>query len=101
MKKILILLFTFSSLATFSQNTPEEFYRSGMEKRDNKDYIGSILDFTKAIKLDNYETVKFVYYARGVSYYLLGNKSDACYDFEMSSRLGYDYAEKMIRELCD
>ena len=51
MKKLLIVLILFFSYTTYSQ-TAEEYYNSGYEKYENKDYENAIADFTKAIKID-------------------------------------------------
>ena len=51
MKKILYTLALLISFSSFGQ-TAEEYFSSGNDKADAKDYYGAISDYTKAIELN-------------------------------------------------
>jgi len=77
MKNILLLLLLFP-LVSFGQ-TAEEFFDSGMEKRDLKDYYGAISDFNKAIEISPYDTD--LYFLRGDSKESLKDYNGAMVDY--------------------
>ena len=51
MKNILFTLALLISFSSFGQ-TAEEYFSSGYDKAEAKDYYGAISDFTKAIELN-------------------------------------------------
>lgn len=71
MKKILFFILTFYSIANSYCQTGEEFYKSGITKAESKDYLGAIIDFTKAIETksteQNIDNIAECYYKRGLA----------------------------------
>ncbi|MDC1493163.1 tetratricopeptide repeat protein, partial [Flavobacteriaceae bacterium] len=64
MKKLLITLALLISAVSFGQ-TAKEYFNSGYDKDEVKDFYGAISDYNKAIELDpNYAKA---YYNRGLS----------------------------------
>ena len=64
MKNLLYTLALLISFSSFGQ-TAKEYFNSGYDKAEAKDYYGAISDYTKAIELDpNYANA---YYNRGLS----------------------------------
>jgi hypothetical protein len=52
MKTILILMLTIA-LNSYGQTTAEEYSNSAISKANLGDYIGAIVDYTKAIELNS------------------------------------------------
>ena len=73
-----------SGLIASEANRAESFYKSGNEKRENKDYKGAIADFTKAIRLNPNEAP--VYVLRGYAKFSLGDKQGNLRDFQEAAR---------------
>ena len=74
-KNILYTLALLISFASFGQTAQEYFY-SGLDKAEAKDYNGAISDYTKAIELDPNDVD--AYSNRGISKENLGDLNGAC-----------------------
>ena len=92
MKNILFTLALLISFVSFGQ-TAEEYFNSGREKDEAKDYYGAIADYTKAIEINpNYF---LAYYSRGIIKYNQKDDLGAIADFteaielEPNNGLGY------------
>ena len=61
------ILFTLALLISFSSfgQTAKEYFNSGYDKAEAKDYYGAISDYNKAIELDPNDAA--AYYNRGIS----------------------------------
>src|SRR5437899_989543 len=93
LKKLLFVLYIFSSLHSVAQNTKasDDLVQSGNKKDAAKNYSGAIDDFTAALKIDS-DNVN-AYYYRGYSYYELKKYSDAIRDFDHAIMLDSDDVE--------
>jgi tetratricopeptide (TPR) repeat protein len=73
-------------------NNPEDYFKNGIDKYEQKDYAGALSDFTVAIELNS----KFAeaHYFRGLLYGKeFHNYSKAIKDFSKAIKLKSDYAE--------
>ncbi|MDA0889486.1 MAG: tetratricopeptide repeat protein [Bacteroidetes bacterium] len=86
------ILFTLALLISFSSfgQTAEEYFNSGYDKDDLKDYSGAIADYTKAIELD--PNFAYAYYNRGNSKKNLKDYSGAIADYTKAIELNPNYA---------
>jgi len=103
MKKLLFIfltiLFTFSLSA---QTTSEDYFNIGFKNTENNNYNAAISAYDKALRLESSNVLKsYIYYNRGYTKFLMGNKSGACNDISNAKRLGYDYARKVYNEICN
>ncbi|WP_440237486.1 leucine-rich repeat domain-containing protein [Cytophaga sp.] len=103
-------LFTYCTVATimifgssFNQPDAKNYYETGLNSLNQKDYIKAIGDFTNAISMNP----KFgdAYYYRAYSKELLGKKmgfvsSELCSDLIYSMVYGKEEASEKIDELC-
>ena len=78
MKFFFMFLLTLCSLNMFSQ-TADEYYFKGSNKFDNKDYKGSIADYTKAIELKPDFGEAYIF--RGAAKFRLEDYRGAIVDF--------------------
>jgi tetratricopeptide (TPR) repeat protein len=77
-----ILFFVFSCLIHFSFcQSAKEFISQGIERQKKKDYAGSIVLFSKAIKLN--PKLSEGYFQRGYSKHLQGKNTDAVVDYDL------------------
>lgn len=63
-----------------------------------KDLAGAASDFNEAIKLC--DTIPDYYFNRGVAYFNLNRKADACKDFKKASSMGLKKAEVAVLNYC-
>lgn len=78
------------------------YYHRAISRNNLKDYYGAITDFSKAIYLNNDDNIlASSYYGRGQCYYLLGNKNNACMDFNKASGLGNQDATAAVQNNCN
>lgn len=61
-------------------------------------YLDAIDDYNEAIILDS--EYAEAYYNRGIARILAGNRADACYDFMLSTRFGFDRGDTKIEHFC-
>ena len=87
MKKIVYtLIFIFTCLAGFAQSeNAKEFYNSGNEKLDRKQYKEAIKDYTKTIELN--KTFVAAYYNRGLAKNYLKDYKGAIEDYTKTIEL--------------
>ena len=86
MKNILFTLALLISFVSFGQ-TAEEYFDSGYDKAEAKDYNGAIADFTKAIEINpNYA---IAYYNRGFLKNDLKDYNGAIADYTKAIEIGY------------
>jgi len=64
------------------------------------DSIGSFNDFNKSILLQPLDNPK-PYFYRGMSYYKKNNLTEACKDWSMAKKQGYNQAESFINSYCN
>ena len=89
MKKILFTLALFVSFSSFGQ-TSAQYFKSGFDKFEAKDYYGAIADYTKAIELEpNYADA---YYNRGNSKRKLKDYYGAIADYTKAIELDPNYS---------
>ena len=84
MKNILFTLALLISFSSFGQ-TAQDFFNSGNDKADAKDYYGAISDYTESIELNPNESSAYFY--RGVSKALLKDYSGAISDYSKAIEL--------------
>jgi len=96
MKKLLITLALLISAVSFGQ-TAEEYFNSGSDKHNLKDYNGAISDYNKAIEIN--PNLAVAYYNRAISKYFTNDLTGACEDAKKSASLGND-ASKVIEMVC-
>ena len=77
------------SAVSFGQ-TAAEYFDSGYDKAEAKDFYGAISDYTKAIELKPNNAA--AYYNRGFSKYFLKDYSGAISDFNKAIELNPNYA---------
>ena len=95
------ILFTLALLISFSSfgKTSAQYFKSGFDKFEAKDYYGAIADYTKAIELDpNYRNA---YTNRGINKENLGDLNGACADWKKAARLGDADAAKWVANQCN
>ncbi len=80
-------------------NKAEEYYDSGIEKANSRDYQGAIKEFDKAIKLN--PKLADAYYNRGLAKIELDQKDSGCLDLSKAGELGFDKAYEAIKEYCN
>jgi len=81
--KSAFLFFVFSCLTHFSFcQSAKEFMAKGIERQKKKDYAGSIVLFSKAIKLN--PKLWEGYFQRGYSKHLQGKNTEAVVDYDLS-----------------
>ena len=106
MKKIfytLILLLSFSTVFGQTTNSSIEsranrYLKNGIENSNLKDSQGAIADFSQAIKINpNYAEA---YLSRGAIKYFLGDRKEACQDWEKARVLGDSKANDLIQKYC-
>jgi len=74
----------------------------GSVKDENGDYEGAIEDYNKVINLEkvDIENKQMAYFNKGNSEFNLGNKDNACKDWNKAYELGAEYALERINEKC-
>ena len=74
----------------------------GSVKDENGNYKEAIEDYNKVINIEkvDLENKQMAYYNKGNSEYNLGNKENACIDWEKAYKLGAEYALERINEKC-
>ena len=72
---IITIVFLFSSIFIFSQNTVEDYVTVGIKFHDNGEYDKAIIEFKKALELDPKSTI--VNYEISLSYFYKGNYKEA------------------------
>ena len=97
MKK-LILLLLFIPLVSFGQ-TATEYFDSGYDKAEAKDYYGAISDYNKAIELDPDYTSPYV--NRGIAKELINDLTGACLDWKKAASLGHTNSAKWVANQCN
>ena len=98
MKKILFTLALLISFVSFGQ-TADEYFDSGYDKDNLKDYYGAIADYTKAIEINpNYAKA---YSNRGISKENLGDLNGACVDWKKAAALGNKIAAEWVAKDCN
>ncbi len=75
------------------------YYFRGYSKIKLKDYNGSIIDFTIAIKLDPNDAD--AYFSRGLAKIKLKQKNGGCLDLSKAGELGAIGAYEAIKEYCN
>ena len=98
MKKILFTLALLVSFSSFGQ-TSAQYFKSGFDKFEAKDYYGAIADYTKAIELDPND--RSAYKNRGITKEDLGDLNGACADWKKAARLGDADAAKWVANQCN
>jgi len=89
-KSILLLLLVLVSYSVFSQS-PLEYMKSGILKCVEKDYIGAIKDYTKAIELN--PRMAYAYSRRGLTKYMLQDYYGAISDYGKSLEINPNEVE--------
>ena len=98
MKNILFTLALLVSFISFGQTTLE-YFDSGYDKAEAKDYYGAIADYTKAIEINpNYAKA---YSYRGISKENLGDLNGACADWKKAAELGNTDAAEWVAKQCN
>jgi tetratricopeptide (TPR) repeat protein len=78
------------------------YYNRAIARNNLKDYRGAITDFSKAIYFNSDDAiVSASYLGRGKCYLLLGNKNNACLDFNKASGLGNQDATAAAQDNCN
>jgi len=80
----LIIFCLFITTLAYSQ-TAEDYYNSGLDKYDQQDYKGAILDYTKAIELNPKDSE--AYYNRGTAKHKLQDYRGATQDYNKAIEL--------------
>jgi TonB family protein len=83
----------------FKKAIESVYYNIATEFLKENEFRKAILLFTETI-LANPED-EGSYYGRGIAYLQLGDKKNACADFTVAFKLGYDDAGKMIEKHCN
>ena len=97
MKKLILLLLLIP-IVSFGQ-TDTEYFDSGNDKAEAKDYYGAISDYTKAIEINpnNNEA----YMNRGLSKADLNDLTGACADWKKAASLGYTNSAEWVANQCN
>jgi len=74
------------------------YFNRAWVKRKLNDYEGAIEDYTLALKFKPGYQIAF--HNRGIVHMLMGNKDEACNDWEKAWGLGYPDAKKLLDEFC-
>ena len=98
MKNLLFIFTLLVSFVSFGQ-TAAEYYSSGNDKAEAKDFYGAISDYNKAIEL-NPNKVN-AYRNRGISKELIEDLNGACADWKTASSLGDTGAAKWVANQCN
>lgn len=78
------------------------YYYRAIARNNIKDYRGAIADYSKAIYLIKEDSIiAAAYYGRGESYYSIGNRSNACMDFNKASGFGHQEATTAVQNYCN
>ena len=96
MKK-LILIFLFIPLFCFGQTnqaTAYAYYRNGMDKYNNREYIQARKNFYEASKYYVWPQLKYAY---GISLYLTGEKKNGCKYISEASREGLTIGSNWVK----
>ena len=93
MKNILFTLALLISFSSFGQ-TAEEYFNSGYDKAQVKDYYGAIADYTKAIELNPNDAD--AYYNRGNSKRNLKDYYGGIADYTKAIELNPNYANAFL-----
>jgi tetratricopeptide (TPR) repeat protein len=92
----------YTNAITKNVKNTSAYYNRAIARNALKDYHGAIADFSKAIYFNNDDNlVAASYFGRGQCYYLLGNKSNACMDFNKASGLGNQDATAAVQNNCN
>ena len=81
------------------KKTVEDYYKSGCDKLELKDFRGAIQDYNKAIELN--PKYALAYNNRGMAKIALGQKDSGCLDLSKAGELGYMDAYDAIKEYCN
>jgi len=76
---------------------PGTHYIRGMAKYGLKDYRGAIADFTVEIQI---KPMADIYFYRGISEYILGQKDSGCLDLSKAGEMGNLKAYDAIKKYC-
>ena len=98
MKNILFTLALLVSFVSFGQ-TADEYFDSGYDKAEAKDYYGAIADFTKAIEINPNDAS--AYYNRSITKENLGDINGACEDAKKAISLGKKETGNWVSENCN
>ena len=90
MKKILFTLALLISFISFGQ-TADEYFDSGYDKAEAKDYYGAIADYTKAIEINPNDALG--YYNRGISKNGLKDNYGAIADYTKAIEINPNYKD--------
>jgi len=77
---------------------PGVFSLRGVMKLSNNDFLGAIDDFTKAIESDPDDV--HAYFNRGIAFFNVGMKRNACKDWHKAGDLGNFSAYNYISRYC-
>ena len=97
--KILLILFIFLFNYTTYTQTAKEYYNSGLEKHQNRDYYGAIADYTKSIKLN--PNFAYAYFNRSIAKEILKDLNSACADYKIAVRMGHTYTQEIVSDYWD
>ena len=133
MRTIFLFLFLVTSLLCDGQTNEAAngYLKSGCGKDANKNYMGAIMDFNKAIEIEPTALAYFLrglsknhledyrgciadmtkaieiepfgkaYLSRGVAKIIIGQKESGCLDLSKAGELGEEEAYNGIRKLCN
>lgn len=133
MRTIFLFLFLITSLLCDGQTNEEAnaYIKAGCGKDINKNYMGAIMDFTKAIEIEPTALAYFfrgraknsledyrgciadmtkaieiepfgkAYLSRGLAKLIIGQKESGCLDLSKAGELGEEMAYDIIRKLCN
>ena len=77
---------------------PGVFSLRGTMRLSSKDFLGAINDFTKAIEYNDKDVHAF--FNRGIAYFNIGMKKNACKDWQKAGELGNYSVYKYISRYC-
>jgi len=86
------------SSIVLNPNFPKAIFNRGQAKYRLKDYSGALNDFNRVIYLDPFNA--HAYMKRGMSYLGLGDKDNACIDWNKAADLGWKDVYEYIRDYC-
>lgn len=90
-----------NALSKDPKNVTAYYYRA-IARKSIKDYRGAVADYSKAIYLNKDDSIIAAsYYERGECYYSLGNRSNACMDFNKASGIGHQDATIAVQNYCN
>jgi tetratricopeptide (TPR) repeat protein len=99
MKKIFYLLTALIISSSGCNQKAEQYFNKGLEKGKQKDYLGAIADYTKAIEIN--PKYMEAYYNRGMTNIAIGQKDRGCMDLSKAGELGSEKAYEKIKKLCN